>query len=337
MIVDHINPQNALLDYIKNNRSAINTLDIKQFVELIATPGIDLNAQDQNGKTALHYLVSGGGTFKYARSLISSGADVGKFDNRGQSPLHIVIQEERQGQLLFLLLANYYKKNIALPDDLSNHPEIKPILDLFNFKHDEENEFGKILRKLITNDFDFHQLTRLETGFLNDIKKLNATTKDPDSESSNNSSDSDSEMKPKPTVQQIFSGLGFENDINLINISRGFFSNFAHPITEKYNLEVELLEERRKAATALVISLKRRGEREEEVSNSEEVKQVTHRYKEAIDIPIEIAEMITGNFDFKEAKDMTESLLLANGYKPRPIVRKIEAETLAEDHQNQID
>mgnify|MGYP001578578538 CR=1 FL=1 len=43
-------------------------------------------------------------------------------------------------RLLFLLSASHYKKADSLPEDLVNNPQLKLILNLFNFKHKEENK-----------------------------------------------------------------------------------------------------------------------------------------------------------------------------------------------------
>jgi len=74
----------------------LETLDM-----VLALPGLDVNALDGDGKTALHRAVElavGGTTFTFLQAaverLIAAGADVRLEDGRGSSPLDVAIKDE---------------------------------------------------------------------------------------------------------------------------------------------------------------------------------------------------------------------------------------------------
>jgi hypothetical protein len=226
---------NDLLDYIVVNRK---NLDINEIAKLVASPDVDINAQDSDGWTALHHLVSGSAAFEYSRLLIVNGCDVTKSDKEKVTPLHIIVAQENWEALLFLLLSSYYNQRIPLPTDISENPQIKASWDLINFEFSEDSKCGKIFKKLIGNYFNFDDLEIAEIVFLNEIKNLNAKHTIYKNPSSSSGSDSESEVDPR----EIFGALDLGNNLELIANFRQFLKSFAYQINNR-NYSVQTLPE----------------------------------------------------------------------------------------------
>ena len=62
---------------------------------LLSADGVDINAQDANGKTALHYAARGPDdrTKKTAKALLAAGADPNICNSLGETPLHVAAKE----------------------------------------------------------------------------------------------------------------------------------------------------------------------------------------------------------------------------------------------------
>jgi len=69
---------------------------------LAQLPTLDVNKQDDEGQTALHYCVQCD-SFAIARRLIDAGAEVSLVDKEGHSPLDLAIQEEMEDYVQLFL------------------------------------------------------------------------------------------------------------------------------------------------------------------------------------------------------------------------------------------
>ena len=217
---------NALLDYITTNRSR---LDIKEFKKLLENKDLDVNAQDKDGNTALHLLVTGGGRFEYAQLLLRFGADIGIQNQKLSTVLDIVLTQKQQPQLLLLIAAQYKKLSQEFPIKWAENLELKDVVNLLNFQFPTDNQFGEIFRKIIDNGCNFNCLDEAEIGFLKQCQKeISEEGLDLDK------SGSDTDSLPSPKKPPLTFGL---TDEKMIDLAKKFITNFGPIINTKFVYE----------------------------------------------------------------------------------------------------
>ena len=86
---------------------------------LLQEEGTDVNAQDQNGMTPLHYTATNG-EVDLAELLISRGADVKIRDDEGNTPLHWAVQNS------FTAIARMLLENGADPNMMNDEGKTAP-------------------------------------------------------------------------------------------------------------------------------------------------------------------------------------------------------------------
>lgn len=79
------------------------------FIQALVKAGANVNAQDVNGRTALHFIACGSeknddeNSLKIAQFLIERGADISIKDNDGKSPADLAVEENAHPALKSLL------------------------------------------------------------------------------------------------------------------------------------------------------------------------------------------------------------------------------------------
>jgi ankyrin repeat protein len=223
----------TILSYIKDNR---NNPDINKLTKILSEKTLEektdiVNKKDENGKTALHHMVSGGGDFSYVKFLLDNGADVSIQDNDNNTALDIAADQNQSKNLLFL--ASYYQKSRkTISEELKTKESVKDALGFIEYALKLENNFGNAFKKMHDNNFDFAKLNAQQAKALNDAKEENARIKNPDLSPKSSSSEE--------SYQANFAQFGFENQNGHLKILSNFLTNFASEIITSKNRTSQL-------------------------------------------------------------------------------------------------
>jgi len=152
-----------IIDNDENNllMSAIQSpnCSVYEFINFLIKKGIDVNAKNKRGVTALMLLISHTWMFKEISLLLNNGADVTAMDNSGHDALYYLVNSNYKDKETYEFVKNYLYKfqeySSLKIDETIAMEELKKAISDNNF------ETFKALIGKIKNPFNIDQLLRL--------------------------------------------------------------------------------------------------------------------------------------------------------------------------------
>lgn len=136
------------LDKLPLNQSAAvaGSKNVRKAISFLLSKGVDPNAIDESGRTALQRAAQGGDV-EIARTILSAGVDINIQDNDGSTPLHLAVKNNHMDMVNFLIKSNarinVNDKKGRTPIDLAesySYPEISRLLISAGAKIDDEQK-----------------------------------------------------------------------------------------------------------------------------------------------------------------------------------------------------
>lgn len=133
--------------------------DLRSLIEA----GVDVNAADKQGMTALMFAARDSGDPELLRNLISAGADVNAKDKLGKTVLMIAARHNSNPEVIRVLIEAGAKPNEPIGPILDNLEEIKKINNIKSKKvhSDRKNAIKETLEE-IQEQFDIKELTKYD-------------------------------------------------------------------------------------------------------------------------------------------------------------------------------
>ena len=113
------NGQNALMMLAEHSDTEESAKENAEKAWLLIENGLDINATDNSGSTAMIYAIHNQADNHFIQMLIEAGADLNKVNKYGESAAWILVKEERALDTLAILLQNGADANQKNKDGLS--------------------------------------------------------------------------------------------------------------------------------------------------------------------------------------------------------------------------
>ena len=130
---DHNDESQALENYRHNSilEIAVMNNDVSQVQELLNNQKIDINYQNKDGRTALHFAAAQDNN-RIAQLLLEHGANITTADWQGWTPLHVAVDANAFAVVKTLIdhKANLFTENVEgkTPQDYAKNDIMKEIL-----------------------------------------------------------------------------------------------------------------------------------------------------------------------------------------------------------------